>query len=198
MTASLRTPITTFSSTYAALDVADVDTDQIIPARYLTTTERDGLGKFAFNDWRYLADGSPNPDFVLNKPNAAGANVLVAGRNFGCGSSREHAVWALMSTGFRAVISSAFADIFRGNALGNGLLPVQLDEKIVNDLLARGGGNVTVNLVDQTVTLPDRRTVKFSVPPFAKHCLINGVDELGFLLDASDDVARYERTRAPR
>jgi len=193
-----RTPITTFSSTYAALDVADVDTDQIIPARYLTTTGRDGLGKFAFNDWRYLADGSPNPSFVLNSPGAAGASVLVAGRNFGCGSSREHAVWALMSTGFRAVISSAFADIFRGNALGNGLLPVQLDEAVVSELLSRGGGTVTVNLVDQAVTLPDGSTAKFSVPPFAKHCLINGVDELGFLLDASDDIARHERTRAPR
>ena len=198
MSTHLRTPITTFSSTYAALDVADVDTDQIIPARYLTTTERDGLGTFAFNDWRYLADGSPNPSFVLNSPGAAGASVLVAGRNFGCGSSREHAVWALMGAGFRAVISSAFADIFRGNALGNGLLPVQLDEETVGNLLARGGGTVTVNLVDQTVTLPDEAVATFSIPPFAKHCLINGVDELGFLLEASDDIDRHERTRAPR
>ena len=183
-----------FSSTYVVLPTENVDTDQIIPARFLTTTDREGLGPNAFNDWRYLADGSPNPDFVLNKPESKGAQVLVAGHNFGCGSSREHAVWALEGAGFRAVVSSTFADIFRGNALGNGLLPIQVSPDVLARLMASHtpSAKVTVNLEASTLTLPDGETVSFPVPPFSKYCLLNGIDEMGFLLKTSDDASKYE------
>jgi 3-isopropylmalate/(R)-2-methylmalate dehydratase small subunit len=184
----------TFSATYVVLPTENVDTDQIIPARFLTTTDREGLGPNAFNDWRYRADGSPNPDFVLNKPESQGAEVLVAGHNFGCGSSREHAVWALVGAGFRAVVSSAFADIFRGNALGNGMLPIQVSPEVLAKLMASHApdARVTVNLETSTLTLPDGETVTFPVPPFSKYCLLNGIDEMGFLLGTSDDAAKYE------
>jgi 3-isopropylmalate/(R)-2-methylmalate dehydratase small subunit len=184
----------TFSATYVVLPTENVDTDQIIPARFLTTTDREGLGPNAFNDWRYRADGSPNPDFVLNKPESQGAEVLVAGHNFGCGSSREHAVWALVGAGFRAVVSSAFADIFRGNALGNGMLPIQVSPEVLAKLMASHtpDARVTVNLETSTLTLPDGETVTFPVPPFSKYCLLNGIDEMGFLLGTSDDAAKYE------
>ena len=183
-----------FSATYVVLPNENVDTDQIIPARFLTTTDREGLGPNAFNDWRYLADGSPNPDFVLNRPESRGAEVLVAGHNFGCGSSREHAVWALAGAGFRAVVSSTFADIFRGNALGNGLLPIQVSPETLAKLMASHtpSARVTVNLEESTLTLPDGETVPFPVPPFSKYCLLNGIDEMGFLLETSDDAAKYE------
>ena len=183
-----------FSSRYVVLPTENVDTDQIIPARFLTTTDREGLGPNAFNDWRYLADGSPNPDFVLNKPESKGAQVLVAGHNFGCGSSREHAVWALEGAGFRAVVSSTFADIFRGNALGNGLLPIQVSPDVLARLMASHtpSAKVTVNLEASTLTLPDGETVSFPVPPFSKYCLLNGIDEMGFLLKTSDDATKYE------
>jgi 3-isopropylmalate/(R)-2-methylmalate dehydratase small subunit len=186
-----------FSSTYVVLPTENVDTDQIIPARFLTTTDRVGLGPNAFNDWRYLADGSPNPDFVLNKPESVGAQVLVAGHNFGCGSSREHAVWALAGAGFRAVVSSTFADIFRGNALGNGLLPIQVSPEVLAKLMSTHTPTtrVAVNLETSTLTLPDGETVHFPVPPFSKYCLLNGIDELGFLLGTSAEVARYELAR---
>jgi 3-isopropylmalate/(R)-2-methylmalate dehydratase small subunit len=183
-----------FSSRYVVLPTENVDTDQIIPARFLTTTSRAGLGPNAFNDWRYLPDGSPNPDFVLNKPESQGAEVLVAGHNFGCGSSREHAVWALAGAGFRAVVSSTFADIFRGNALGNGMLPIQVSPDVLAKLMASHTpeARVTVNLEASTLTLPDGETVTFPVPPFSKYCLLNGIDEMGFLLKTSDDAAQYE------
>jgi 3-isopropylmalate/(R)-2-methylmalate dehydratase small subunit len=183
-----------FSARYVVLPTENVDTDQIIPARFLTTTDREGLGPNAFNDWRYLADGSPNPDFVLNKPESKGAEVLVAGHNFGCGSSREHAVWALAGAGFRAVVSSTFADIFRGNALGNGLLPIQVSPDVLAKLMAAHtpDARVTLNLEASTLTLPDGETVSFPVPPFSKYCLLNGIDEMGFLLGTSDDAAKYE------
>ena len=183
-----------FSSTYVVLPSENVDTDQIIPARFLTTTDRLGLGPQALNDWRYLADGSPNPDFVLNKPESKGAQVLVAGHNFGCGSSREHAVWALEGAGFRAVVSSTFADIFRGNALGNGMLPIQVSPEVLAKLMAAHtpSARVSVNLETSTLTLPDGETVTFPVPPFSKYCLLNGIDEMGFLLGTSDDAAKYE------
>ena len=195
MTGTNAAPRTwTFSATYVVLPTENVDTDQIIPARFLTTTDRTGLGPSAFNDWRYLADGSPNPDFVLNKPESQGAEVLVAGHNFGCGSSREHAVWALAGAGFRAVVSSSFADIFRGNALGNGLLPIQVSPETLVKLMASHtpDAQLTVNLVASTLTLPDGETVTFPVPPFSRYCLLNGVDELGFLLGTSADAAKYE------
>ena len=184
----------TFSATYVVLPTENVDTDQIIPARFLTTTDRTGLGPNAFNDWRYLADGSPNPDFVLNKPESQGAEVLVAGHNFGCGSSREHAVWALAGAGFRAVVSSTFADIFRGNALGNGMLPIQVSPEVLAKLMASHtpSAQVTVNLVASTLTLPAGETVTFPVPPFSRYCLLNGIDELGFLLGTADDAGKYE------
>jgi 3-isopropylmalate/(R)-2-methylmalate dehydratase small subunit len=180
-------PVWTFESTYVALPSENVDTDQIIPARFLTTTQRTGLGRHAFQDRRYRADGTPEPDFPLNRPEAAGAAVLVAGHNFGCGSSREHAVWALMDAGFRAVVSSGFADIFRGNALGNGLLPVEVPPDALAALLAArpAGARVRVDLDARTLTLPGGRAVRFPVPPFARHCLLRGIDELGFLLAAA-------------
>ena len=183
-----------FSSTYVVLPNENVDTDQIIPARFLTTTDRVGLGPNAFNDWRYLADGSPNPDFVLNKPESQGAEVLVAGHNFGCGSSREHAVWALAGAGFRAVVSSTFADIFRGNALGNGMLPIQVSPEVLAKLMAAHtpSAKVTVNLEDSSITLPSGEKVNFPVPPFSKYCLLNGIDEMGFLLKTGDDATKYE------
>jgi 3-isopropylmalate/(R)-2-methylmalate dehydratase small subunit len=183
-----------FSSTYVVLPSENVDTDQIIPARFLTTTNREGLGPNAFNDWRYLADGSPNPDFVLNKPESKGAQVLVAGHNFGCGSSREHAVWALAGAGFRAVVSSTFADIFRGNSLGNGLLPIQVSPEVLAKLMASHtpATRVHVNLERAELVLPDGEKVTFPIPPFSKYCLLNGIDEMGFLLKTGDDVATYE------
>jgi 3-isopropylmalate/(R)-2-methylmalate dehydratase small subunit len=189
-----------FESTFVALPRENVDTDQIIPARFLTTTNREGLGPNAFHDWRYLADGAPDPAFVLNRPESRGAQVLVAGRNFGCGSSREHAVWALAGAGFRAVVSSEFADIFRGNALVNGLLPIEVGADILARLLANQSpqARLRVDLEAQTLTLPDGETVQFAVPPFSRFCMLNDTDEMSFLLDALPDVERYERTHPSR
>lgn len=184
-----------FETSYATLPRENVDTDQIIPARYLTTTNRAGLGPHAFHDWRYLADGAPNPDFVLNRESARGAEVLVAGNNFGCGSSREHAVWALAGAGFRAVISSEFADIFRGNALVNGLLPIEVS----GDVLARlmqvptSEARVGIDLEAQSLTLPDGAAVRFDIPEFSRYCLLHDTDEMSFLLEADADIAGYER-----
>lgn len=184
----------TFVSPYVRLPRENVDTDQIIPARFLTTTTREGLGPHAFHDWRYHADGSPNPDFALNQRTAHDAMILVAGHNFGCGSSREHAVWALRGAGFRAVISSAFADIFRGNALGNGLLPIEVSADVLAKLLAdgRAGANLRVDLASDTLTLPDGTTVPFSTPPFARHCLLHDIDEMRFILGAGGEIDDYE------
>ena len=188
-------PITTFTSTVAAIPIDNVDTDQIIPARYLKVTDKAGLGEALFADWRYAEDGAPRPDFVLNRPEARAAQVLVAGDNFGCGSSREHAPWALLGYGFRAVVSTYFADIFRNNALKNGLLPVVVDAQTYRKLLALAddpGAAVTVDLASQTVTLPDGTAAGFPVDPFAKHCLLHGTDQLGFLLAEAPAVERYE------
>ena len=184
-----------FDSTYVVLPRENVDTDQIIPARFLTTTNRAGLGPHAFNDWRYLADGAPNPDFVLNREEAKGAEILVAGNNFGCGSSREHAVWALSSAGFRAIVSSEFADIFRGNALGNGLLPIEVSPVILAELIEGRSPNarLIVDLGTQTLTLPDGTSVRFPVPAFSRYCMLNDTDEMSFLLDAEPSIGGYER-----
>jgi 3-isopropylmalate/(R)-2-methylmalate dehydratase small subunit len=171
---------------------SNIDTDQIIPARFLTTTTKDGLGQQLFADWRYRADGSPNPDFVLNRPEARGAQVLVAGRNFGCGSSREHAPWALLDFGFRAVISTEIADIFRGNSLKNGLLPITVDEATSQWLLAHPGAEVDIDLERARLTLPDGVSVAFPLEAFARHCLLNGVDELGYLRSRLSDIEHYE------
>ena len=188
-----------FDSTYVRLPRENVDTDQIIPARFLTTTNRAGLGPHAFNDWRYLADGAPNPEFVLNRAEASGAEILVAGNNFGCGSSREHAVWALSSAGFRAIVSSEFADIFRGNALGNGLLPIEVSGEVLAQLLAipSADARLGVDLEAQLLTLPDGRSVAFPVPPFSRYCMLNDTNEMSFLLDARPDIERYERAHPP-
>ena len=187
-------PQWTFTSSYVVMARENVDTDQIIPARFLTTTDRVGLGPHAFNDWRYRADGSPDPDFVLNRDAARGAHVLVAGHNFGCGSSREHAVWALAGAGFRAVVSTEFADIFRGNALGNGLLPIVVRPEVLAVLMASEApsARVTVNLETRTLTLPDGDAVPFAVPPFSRYCLLHDTNEMSFLLAADGDVSAYE------
>ena len=191
----MKEPIRTISARFVALPVDDVDTDQIIPARFLTTTQRTGLGAHLFADWRHRAGGGPNPEFALNRPDAAGAQILVVGRNFGCGSSREHAVWALSGFGFRAVISSGFADIFRANALGNGLLPVQLDADVVARLMAAGVGELRIDLAQQIVTQDGRTIATFPIDPFAKHCLMQGMDEMEYILSLDREIAAYERAR---
>ena len=188
-------PFTTLTSRTVALARTNIDTDQIIPARFLTTTTRAGLGAHLFADWRYDSAGGLSPDFVLNQPAAAGCRVLVAGRNFGCGSSREHAPWALVDYGFRAVISTEIADIFRNNALKNGLLPVVVDEATSAWLLSHAGAEVTLDVKRCTLRLPTGAQVRFPLEPFAQHCLLEGVDELGFLLARLGDIAAYERAR---
>jgi 3-isopropylmalate/(R)-2-methylmalate dehydratase small subunit len=194
-------PIETFESPVVVLPVDDVDTDQIIPARFLKGTDREGLGDALFADWRYDATGAPIEDFILNHPASREARVLLAGHNFGCGSSREHAPWALVAYGFRAVVSTDFADIFRNNSLKNGLLPITVSEEAHRRMReifdSGGGGRVRVDLAAQTLTLPDGETVGFPIDPFAKHCLLHGVDQLGFLLAASDAIAAYESEHAP-
>jgi len=189
-------PITTITSRTAVLPLDDVDTDQIIPARFLVSTGRESLAEALFADWRYDADGQPKQDFVLNQPESKGASILVAGNNFGCGSSREHAPWALLDYGFRAIISTDFADIFRNNALKNGLVPVIVDEAAHRWLLDNPGAEVTVNLERTELDLPDDRSVQFPIDSFARYCLINGIDQLGFLLQQSDAISEYEQTRA--
>jgi 3-isopropylmalate/(R)-2-methylmalate dehydratase small subunit len=186
-------PIKTLRSRTVVLAVTDVDTDQIIPARFLTTTTRSGLGAHLFADWRYGGDGAPKADFVLNRPEAEGCTILVAGNNFGCGSSREHAPWALMDHGFRAVVSTQIADIFRGNALKNGLLPVIVDQTTHGWLMAHPGADITIDLESTTLTLPTGQAVRFPLEPFARYCLTNGVDELGFLLGREQEIRTYEQ-----
>jgi 3-isopropylmalate/(R)-2-methylmalate dehydratase small subunit len=188
--------IRTITSRTVVLPRTDVDTDQIIPARFLRTTSREGLGAQLFSDWRYLADGKPNPDFVLNRPDASGCTVLVGGRNFGCGSSREHAPWALLDFGIRAVISSEFADIFRSNSLKNGLVPVVVDELTLNWLLENPGATVTVDIETATLKLPDGRSLNFPIEPFARYCLLHGVDQLGYLLANDTAITAYEQRHA--
>ncbi len=189
-------PLRQLRSRTIVLPFENIDTDRIIPARFLTTTERSGLGKFAFQDWRYRADGSPDPAFVLNQPRARGAEILVAGRNFGCGSSREHAPWALLDCGIRAVLSSEIADIFRGNALKNGLLAIVLSESEHRYLLDHPGIELAIDLVAGHIELPDGGRFTFAMDAFARHCLIEGVDQLGFLLRCEDDIARFEARAA--
>jgi 3-isopropylmalate/(R)-2-methylmalate dehydratase small subunit len=189
-------PISVIRSHYVVLPNDNVDTDQIIPARFLVTTSRDGLGKGLFADWRFDAQGRSRPDFVLNRPEAEGARVLVAGRNFGCGSSREHAVWALQDCGIEAVVSPAFADIFRANALKNGLLPVQLDETTHAALAASPGAAVTIDVTAGVVAFGERRA-PFPLEPFARYCLLNGQDELAFLLSRENEIAAFEAAAGP-
>ena len=186
----------TLESKTVVVPVENIDTDQIIPARYLKAISKEGLGEGLFRDWRYNADGTPKADFPLNKPEAAGARILVAGDNFGCGSSREHAPWALTQHGFRAVISTSFADIFKGNSLKNGLLPVIVPADAHAELLASPGATIKVDLASQTVTLPSGRTVEFPIDPFAKQCLLDGVDELGYMLQQDAAIRAFEAKRS--
>ncbi len=183
------------NSRTVVLSKPDVDTDQIIPARFLTTTSREGLGAHLFNDWRFLADGSENPDFVLNKAEAKGCEVLVAGHNFGCGSSREHAPWALLDYGIRAVISTGIADIFSSNSLKNGLLPIVIDKEAHDWLMSNPGANVDIDVATTTLTFDNGRTVNFAIDGFARYCLTEGVDQLGFLQNEEDAIKRFEETR---
>jgi 3-isopropylmalate/(R)-2-methylmalate dehydratase small subunit len=189
-------PINIVESKTVVLRSSDIDTDQIIPARFLTTTTKEGLGKSAFADWRYDAQGNPKSDFALNQPAAKGCAILVAGRNFGCGSSREHAPWSLLDFGFRAVISSEIADIFRSNSLKNGLLPVVVDAVTHSWLLDNPGAQVRIDLTNNTLTLPNGNSVKFPIEAFARYCLLNGVDELGYLLKQSSAIAKFEQVHA--
>jgi 3-isopropylmalate/(R)-2-methylmalate dehydratase small subunit len=189
-------PIKRVRSKTVVIAAGNIDTDQIIPARFLTTTTKDGLGKQLFADWRYGKDGAPNADFVLNRPEARGAEILVAGRNFGCGSSREHAPWALLDFGFRAVISTEIADIFRGNSTKNGLLPIVVDEQTSQWLLDHPGAEVEIDLHTQRLTLPTGIAVAFPIEAFARHCLLNGVDELGYLRSKLPFIERYEASLA--
>jgi 3-isopropylmalate/(R)-2-methylmalate dehydratase small subunit len=189
-------PVIRIHSRTVVIPSSNIDTDQIIPARFLTTTTKSGLGQQLFADWRYLKDGSPNPEFVLNRPEARGAQVLVAGRNFGCGSSREHAPWALLDFGIRAVISTEIADIFRGNSLKNGLLPIVVEESTSQWLLDHPGAEVQVDLKAATLTLPTGVIRPFPIEAFARHCLLNGIDELGYLRGKLGDIERYEAARS--
>jgi 3-isopropylmalate/(R)-2-methylmalate dehydratase small subunit len=195
-------PFTTLTSHLVAIPIENIDTDQIIPAQFLKTISKQGLGKNLFYHWRYREDGSPNPDFALNQPEAQGANILLAGDNFGCGSSREHAPWSLMDYGFTAVISTSFADIFRNNSLKNGLLPVIVDEATHRQLLSLVAEDpttqVTIDLEKQTVMLPDGRAVPFPIDAFSKTCLLEGLDQLGYLLKQETRIAEYEAAHPAR
>lgn len=187
---------TTLTSRVLPLPIDNIDTDQIIPARFLKTTDKTGLGANLFADWRYSPDGAPNPDFVLNQPRYQGARILLAGDNFGCGSSREHAPWALVGAGFQAVLSTSFADIFRNNALKNGLLPILLDKKTHQELfdlfIEIPQAQLTIDLAAQSVLTPAGETVHFPIDSFAKTCLLKGVDQLGYLLSFEKQIAAYE------
>jgi 3-isopropylmalate/(R)-2-methylmalate dehydratase small subunit len=189
---------TTLTSHAVLLSAENVDTDQIIPARFLKTLDKNGLGKQLFFDWRYRPDGSDNPDFALNKPEAKGAQIILAGDNFGCGSSREHAPWALMGWGIKAVISTSFADIFKGNSLKNGLLPIQVDAethaKLVSVIQQNPQAKLAIDLAKCELTLPDGSKTTFPIDNFAQHCLLNGIDQLGYILSFEDKIKAYEAT----
>lgn len=188
-------PVTRIQSKTVVLPTRDIDTDQIIAARFLTTTTREGLGQSLFYDLRFGADGAPRPEFPLNQPAAAGAEILVAGNNFGCGSSREHAPWALLDYGIRAVVSTEIADIFRNNALKNGLLPVVVDADTHSWLIDNPGVELDIDVAQSTLTLPDGRRVEFPIDAFARYCLVEGIDQLGFLRQQQDAIESFERSR---
>jgi len=199
---SAREPFRSVTSAVVPFPRNDIDTDQIIPARFLKTVNRAGLGDQLFFDWRYLPDGAPNPEFILNQPSMAGRAVLLAGDNFGCGSSREHAPWALMAWGIRAVISSSFADIFRNNALKNGLLPIAVAPDVLERLFAiveaDPAASVTVDLEAQELRLPDGEVIGFEVDAFARRMILDGTDELGYLLKLEPQIAAYEASHPAR
>ncbi len=195
-------PFTIFNGKIVSIPTENIDTDQIIPAQFLKVTDKMGLGENVFFNWRFLPDGSPNPDFVLNQSQSQGVEILVAGDNFGCGSSREHAPWALMAFGFRAIISTSFADIFHNNALKNGLLPIIVDEDTHRQLqsLAEEAPDtrITIDLPNQRITLPDGRQIAFPIDHFSKHCLTNGIDQLGYLREKLPAIEEYEKTHPQR
>ncbi len=195
-------PYTTVSSRMIPLPAENVDTDQIIPARFLKTTEKSGLADALFNDWRYLPDGSPNPEFILNRPQMQGRQVLLVGDNFGAGSSREHAPWALTSWGIRAVISTSFADIFQNNSLKNGLLPIKVDpathQRLWDMLEADPDAGVTIDLAEQGMLLPDGSTYDFQIDPFARQMLLAGTDEIGWVLQRGDAIDAWEARNPAR
>ncbi len=189
----------TLASTFIVLPINDIDTDQIMPARFLKVTDKKGLGKKLFCDWRYDDSGQPLPDFSLNQPQAREARILVAGDNFGCGSSREHAPWALVDFGFRAVVSTSFADIFRNNALKNGLLPVAVDSAALQKIMALPqGSRLVIDLAQQTLQLPDGTNIPFPIDSFNKSCLLDGVDTLGYLLKHDAKISSFEHSHAAR
>src|ERR1700726_356406 len=185
-----------FESAYVILPIDNIDTDQIIPARFLKTISKSGLGDQLFNDWRYDASGAPNSDFVLNRPEAVGAHVLVAGDNFGCGSSREHAPWALLQFGIRCVISTSFGDIFYNNCFKNGVLPIRVSQQDLDKLFddAERGANATlsIDLAKQEIRGPDGGKVTFEIDAFRKHCLINGLDDIGLTMEKKASIDAYE------
>ena len=185
-------PVNTITSRTVVLPLDDIDTDQIIPARFLRTTVREGIGENLFADWRYEKDGSQREDFILNQPSAQGAEILVAGRNFGCGSSREHAPWALLDLGFRPVISTEIADIFSNNSLKNGLLPVTVDSKTHKWLLNNPNIELTLDVKNKQLTLPDGKIVSFPIESFSRYCLLTGVDQLGFLMGHAEVISEFE------
>ena len=188
--------ISPIESCSVVLPTRDIDTDQIIPARFLTTTSRDGLGDFLFHDLRFDENGEPSPDFVLNRPEANGCAILVAGNNFGCGSSREHAPWALLDYGFRAVISTEIADIFRNNSLKNGLVPIVVDSATHEYLLENSGANLVIDIENSTLSMPNGEVTEFPMDGFARYCLVEGVDQLGFLRKQLDRIQAFEETRS--
>jgi 3-isopropylmalate/(R)-2-methylmalate dehydratase small subunit len=192
-------PITVIRSRTAVMPSSNIDTDQIIPARFLTTTTREGLGEALFADWRYDADGRPRPEFALNRPEALGCRILVAGRNIGCGSSREHAPWALLDFGFRAIVAPSYADIFFNNCFKNGLLPIVLPaasvDLLFHEVLAEPGYRLTVDLPAQAVIMPSGASHAFDIDPFRKHCLVNGLDEIGLTLQHVDEIKAFETKR---
>lgn len=193
-------PFTTLTGVAAPLDIMNVDTDMIIPKQYLKTIKRTGLGTGLFSEMRYKDDGSDNPDFVLNKPAYRKAEILVAGDNFGCGSSREHAPWALLDYGIRCVISTSFADIFYNNCFKNGILPITVSQADLDKLMddARRGANatMTIDLPSQEIRGPDGGVVKFEIDPFRKHCLINGLDDIGLTMEKANSIADFEKQNA--
>ena len=191
-----REPFQTLTSKTVVLPQANIDTDQIIPARFLKSISREGLGKLCFNDWRYGPDGTPREDFVLNRLDPSEHRVLVAGKNFGCGSSREHAPWALLDFGIRCVISTSFADIFYNNCFKNGILPIKVSpedlEKLFDDAERGANATLTINLEKQEIRGPDGGVVHFDIDPFRKHCLLNGLDDIGLTMVKADKIADHE------
>ena len=193
-------PITTFKGKSVAIPIANIDTDQITPAMYLKGIEKKGLGKVLFRHWRYNSDGSLNPDFALNKPGAQGATILVAGDNYGCGSSREHAPWAMADFGLRAVVSTSIADIHLNNCLKNGIVPIIVDEPTYREALAAAekNGEFGVDVPNQSLTLSSGKKVEFPIDAFSKRCLVHGIDELGYLQSHAEKVTAYEAAREKR